>query len=108
MNRREIKKTGYPLKPEPQSLALKNIKSVQQRFRCERLTALFYFDHVREVIQICDDSFTIGQPPVSVTGHWRILSYVKVGEICLQIIKAFFFISIYCNVFTFFIVLFNQ
>ena len=22
-----------------------------------------------------DDSFTRGQPPISVTGHWRILSY---------------------------------
>ena len=26
--------------------------------------------------QKCDDSCTRGQPPISVTGHWRILSYV--------------------------------
>ena len=32
--------------------------------------------HLRELIQICDDSFTRDQPPISVTGHWRILSYI--------------------------------
>ena len=31
--------------------------------------------HLREVSQICDDSFTRGQPPLPVTGHWRIPSY---------------------------------
>ena len=32
--------------------------------------------HLREVSQICDDnSFTRGQPLISVTGHWRSLSY---------------------------------
>ena len=38
------------LKSEPQSLAFKNIKSVQ-RFRFKRLSALFYFAtiHLREV-----------------------------------------------------------
>ena len=42
------------------------------------ISALFYFAtiYLREVSQICYDSFTRGQPPISVTGHWRILSYV--------------------------------
>ena len=73
MNRGEIKKN--PLKSEPQSLALKNIKLVK-RFRFQRLFALFHFAtiHLREVSQIFDNSFTRGQPPISVTGHWRILS----------------------------------
>ena len=35
---------------------------------------------LREVSQICDDSFTRGQPLISVTGQWRILSYVPVGQ----------------------------
>ena len=26
---------------------------------------------------MCDDSFTRGQPPISVTGHWRIISYAE-------------------------------
>ena len=38
---------------------------------------IFYFAtiHLREVSQICNGSFKIGQPPISVTGHWRILSF---------------------------------
>ena len=32
--------------------------------------------HLWEVSQILDDSFTRGQSPISVTGHWRILSNV--------------------------------
>ena len=40
-----------------------NIKSVQ-RFRFV-------------LILFRDDSFMRGQPPISVTGHWRILSYVR-------------------------------
>ena len=77
MNRREIKQNCEPLKSEPQSFALKNIKSVQ-RIRFERLSALSYFAtiHLQEGSQICDVSFTRVQTPISVTGHWRILSHV--------------------------------
>ena len=51
---------------------------MQQRFRFLRLSGLFYFAtiHFPEVSQICDDSFTRGQPLISVTCHWRILSYI--------------------------------
>ena len=31
--------------------------------------------HLLEVRQIYDNSFSRGQPPIFVTGHWRILSY---------------------------------
>ena len=49
MNRRVIKKNGLPIKSEPQSLALKNIKSVR-RFRFKRLSSLSYFAsiHIRD------------------------------------------------------------
>ena len=32
-----------------------------------------------------DDSFTRGQPPISVTGHWLILSYIHmyIGYVCI-------------------------
>ena len=32
---------------------------------------------LKEVSQICYDSSTRGQPPISVTGHWRFLSYIR-------------------------------
>ena len=70
---RNKKKHGYPLKSEPQSLALKNIKSAKHFSFLE--TIRFSLFHLREVSQIFDDSFTRGQPPISVTGHLRILSY---------------------------------
>ena len=35
----------------------------------------FILSHLREFSQLCDHSFTRGQPPISVTGHRRILSY---------------------------------
>ena len=43
-------------------------------------TIRFYFAtiHLREeVSQICDVPLTRGQPPISLTGHWRILSYTE-------------------------------
>ena len=83
MNRRELKNrvvfkiwSAFP--------SVENIKSVQQ-FRFLRLSALFHFTtiHLREVSQICDDPFTRGQPPISVTGQWRILSNVQVINLLL-------------------------
>ena len=39
-------------------------------------------------ISFRDDSFTKGQPPISVTGHWRILSNAKsIRPWCKVIIK---------------------
>ena len=38
---------------------------------------------------MCDDSLTRGQPPISVTGHWRILSYD--GEVYLLLLIIIFF-----------------
>ena len=53
-----------------------------QPFEFLKLSDLFYFAtiHLREVRQICDDLFTRVQPPSSVTGHWRILSFVKIND----------------------------
>ena len=33
---------------------------------------------ILESISFRDDLFTRGQPPISVTGHWRILSYEQI------------------------------
>ena len=43
--------------------------------------------HLREVSQIFDDSFTRGQTPISVTGHWRIFSYIVPFSSDLRISK---------------------
>ena len=55
---------------------LKNIKLVQ-RLRFFRLSALFYFTtiHLRErPVKSATIHLREGQPPISETGHWRILS----------------------------------
>ena len=51
---------------------MKNIKYIGAAVQISFQFATF---HLREVSQICDVSFTRGKPPISVTGHWRILSY---------------------------------
>ena len=45
-------------------------------------SALFYFSaiHLQMVSQIYNDPFTRGQPPIIVTGHRRILSYVQTNR----------------------------
>ena len=76
MNRREIKKKRVVFKIEigaPRGEKYKIGAAVQilETIRFFHFTTI----HLREVSQICDDSFTRGQPPISVAGHWRILSY---------------------------------
>ena len=70
MNRRKKKRIAFKFWTA--------VPSVAQRFR-------FYF--TIRFISFCDDSFTRGQTPISMTGHWRILSYTYVHTARLSNIK---------------------
>ena len=61
--------------------------------------------HLQEVCQICDDSFSRGQPPISMPGHWRIFSYERpVTPIFVFhfIIHLFVYIFLNCSSFKYF------
>ena len=66
MNRREIKKKRIAFK----------IWTVFPRVEKYKIGAAVQILETFRFILFRDDSFTRGQPPISVTGHWRSLSYV--------------------------------
>ena len=82
MNRREIKKNRIAFKIWTAVPRVEKYKIGAAVQILETISALFYFAtiHIREVSHKYNDSFTIGQPTISVTGHWRIHSYSKKGE----------------------------
>ena len=81
MNRSE-KKTGLPVISEPQSLALKNIKSVQAAVQILE-TIRFYFILRRFIYERSVKHATIHLQEV--TGHWRILSYSRICQCILTL-----------------------
>ena len=62
MNRREIKLSGLSIKSEP----LHRLYIFQREGLRFRFYRFFLFRN---------DAFTRAQPPISVTGHWHILTY---------------------------------
>ena len=77
MNRREIKKNRIAFKIWTAVTRVEKYKIGAAVQILETIRFILFLDDLLEVSQLCDDgSFTTGQPPISVTGHWRILSYV--------------------------------
>ena len=68
MNRREIK-------TKQKRLAFK-ISTAVPGVEKYKISAAVYVLETICFILFRDDSFTRGQPPISMTGHWRILSYI--------------------------------
>ena len=68
MNRCEIKKKRIDFK------ILTAVSCVEKY----KIGAVVQILEAMRFILFRDDSFTRAQPPISVTGHWRILSYIHI------------------------------